>query len=983
MVTLNEKAKKYLPILLILIPIILSIVLRAQTFYLPITDDWATQSVESQLKGNIDAQIRSQFPNLPDANRAAKVNEEYAKVLEVNGEQIKEQIQGTSSYFKSKMQDAEGHTYLLAIDPYHWYQLTKNYVDHGYMGEELKDGKSWNTLMKGRQGVRATFNFHAFFQGITYKLIHLFNDKFTVMQAAFLSPLLLVTLAVIPAFFIGRKIAGNVGGTVTAVIIASSSALLNRTVAGFSDTDAWHTLLPLLAAWLFLESYDIKEKWKKISLIVGVGTVIAIHSVLWSGWWYTLAFLLTTSAIVLVYNLFVHAKRKIKHEKVIQEIKNIIILLFSTAIISGILEQVTGRNGFLQGFKNVFYDALIVRPLWFIKIKAVAEVDLWPNVLTTVAELNKSSFSQVMRTMGGPLFFLATITGIALMFYFIKDKEGKADIKYGVLALIWLIATYFAAITSLRFSALLVTAYALGIGAFFGIIYKKGVQWMHKGIDLNKTLAKSIIIAIIILVMIVPLKTAWAVARSEAPSMNDAWYDSLIAIKEDSTVDNAIITSWWDFGHWFKAIAERPVTFDGGDQGRRIHWVGKSLLTSKEKESIGILKMLNCDQNNAFDKLENYTGDTIKSIQILDEILIVDKDEAEKILLNNGLNNEETKSVLESTHCEPWEQYYITSGDMIGKAGVWAHFGSWDFTKAEIYQTVKKMSFEKATQLMIEKYNLTEEEASQYYFDIQNTDADDWISPWPNYLTGWVGCNGKTCKVSKSIGADANTNLYIDKINIISKDEATISIAYQNRQTKQVTQQIDVKPAGNAWTGEKGINRYPNTGAEFAYDVLYDEENNRAMLVDPRLTNSIFTNLYFLEGRYSKYFQLFKQETELTGSEIYVWKVKWDGTAHNEMETKEVKARHILINVDNRTYEEALEIINVIKDEINNSNFAEMASSLSDCPSAAKGGDLGWFGKGQMVPEFEEAAFNAEVGEIVGPVKTEFGYHLILVEDKR
>jgi asparagine N-glycosylation enzyme membrane subunit Stt3 len=96
-----------------------------------------------------------------------------------------------------------------------------------------------------------------------------------------------------------------------------------------------------------------------------------------------------------------------------------------------------------------------------------------------------------MKTMGGPLLFIATIIGIALMFYFLRDKEGKIDIKYGVLALIWLIATYFAAITSLRFSALLVTAYALGIGAFFGILYKKGVEWMHKGIDLNKAIANN------------------------------------------------------------------------------------------------------------------------------------------------------------------------------------------------------------------------------------------------------------------------------------------------------------------------------------------------------------------------------------------------------------------------------------------------------------------------------------------------------------
>lgn len=58
--------------------------------------------------------------------------------------------------------------------------------------------------------------------------------------------------------------------------------------------------------------------------------------------------------------------------------------------------------------------------------------------------------------------------------------------------------------------------------------------------------------------------------------------------------------------------------------------------------------------------------------------------------------------------------------------------------------------------------------------------------------------------------------------------------------------------------------------------------------------------------------------------------------------------------------------------------FAEFAKELSGCPSGANGGDLGWFGHGQMVPEFDEAAFKLAEGEISGPVKTTFGWHLVM-----
>ena len=90
-----------------------------------------------------------------------------------------------------------------------------------------------------------------------------------------------------------------------------------------------------------------------------------------------------------------------------------------------------------------------------------------------------------------------------------------------------------------------------------------------------------------------------------------------------------------------------------------------------------------------------------------------------------------------------------------------------------------------------------------------------------------------------------------------------------------------------------------------------------------------------------------------------------------------VRAKHILVK-DKAEIEAILALITSGEKE-----FEEMAREHSTCGSAARGGSLGEFGRGQMVKEFEEAAFNAEVGAIVGPVETQFGYHLIKVEDKR
>ena len=99
-----------------------------------------------------------------------------------------------------------------------------------------------------------------------------------------------------------------------------------------------------------------------------------------------------------------------------------------------------------------------------------------------------------------------------------------------------------------------------------------------------------------------------------------------------------------------------------------------------------------------------------------------------------------------------------------------------------------------------------------------------------------------------------------------------------------------------------------------------------------------------------------------------------------------IRASHILLmyagserSTATRTKQEALEQIRRIKQQLDGGgDFAKLASEQSDCPSGRSGGDLGNFGRGQMVPEFEQAAFALEVGGSSDVIETPFGYHLIL-----
>ena len=89
----------------------------------------------------------------------------------------------------------------------------------------------------------------------------------------------------------------------------------------------------------------------------------------------------------------------------------------------------------------------------------------------------------------------------------------------------------------------------------------------------------------------------------------------------------------------------------------------------------------------------------------------------------------------------------------------------------------------------------------------------------------------------------------------------------------------------------------------------------------------------------------------------------------------QASARHLLVS----TEEQCL----ALKAEIEGgADFADVARQHSSCPSGQRGGDLGTFGRGQMVPEFDQVVFSGDLNTVHGPVKTQFGYHLLEVTSR-
>ncbi|MBU1623027.1 MAG: hypothetical protein KJ597_05640, partial [Nanoarchaeota archaeon] len=410
----KKNAKWLIPLFLILIPLIFSTYFRMAPASLPVTDDWAENQVYGYYQNQIANEINQQYPNLPQQNKDVLISKEFQKFLEENKEMVQQQLAGTSQQFKARLQDDNGQTYLLAIDPWYWFSEARNYLEYGQLGDSYNEaGERIFSLRNGREGRGITnIPLNSLFGAWLYKFLNFFNKDISLMGAFFLLPVIIIGLSLIPAFFVGRKIGGNLGGFFAAMIVAINTALLGRTPAGFSDTDPYNILFPLFITWMFVEAFEAKTTQKKIIYGSLGGFFSGLYSIAWLGYWYILGFVFATIAIYFLYHLILNFKSHkfniISYFK-IKQIKNTFIVgltfFFSSALFVSLF---SGINRFKFIFTAPFKTAAI---------KDVAVTKIWPNVLTTVAEFNTINLSGIIGQMGGNLLFWIALVGISLLLF--------------------------------------------------------------------------------------------------------------------------------------------------------------------------------------------------------------------------------------------------------------------------------------------------------------------------------------------------------------------------------------------------------------------------------------------------------------------------------------------------------------------------------------------------------------------------------------
>ncbi len=208
----------------------------------------------------------------------------------------------------------------------------------------------------------------------------------------------------------------------------------------------------------------------------------------------------------------------------------------------------------------------------------------------------------------------------------------------------------------------------------------------------------------------------------------------------------------------------------------------------------------------------------------------------------------------------------------------------------------------------------------------------------------------------------------------------TLTVEQFNQQVKQLPPQLQMALMQRPALKKQFLDRWVQLTllALAARDSGLDKKKDIKLQID-EAANSILARAYMREKIDAEDIKVSDKEVE----EYY----KLHKDKYKEKEA--VKARHILVKVDKdgdkKAWSAAEKKAEMIREKaVKGSDFAALAKEYSDDPgSKSNGGDLGFFTRGRMVPEFEKAAFSLKKGEISQPVKTAFGYHVIKLEDKK
>lgn len=779
-----------------------------------------------------------------------------------------------------RYRDARGRRwpFLGDLDSYAWLRAARNLLGHGSACDPPLDGGCRDALTMAPVGLATSHDrsLHVAAIAALHRLLTAVDADFPLPASAFFVPVLAAMLGILPAFAIGRRLGGVIGGFIAAVVTSLQPLFLSRSIG--SDNDVWNVVLPLYMAWALIGAVQARRRRDQCLTALLAVAIAGLHAVSWSGWGFGFVVLL----IGLGAALGVHAaawavRRRTWRVWAAPEVRTIalVMLLFAGG---------TALAAELIGAQESTASALRRLGAALLPDEAPAPVGdgVRPAALSMVGELSVPTLGSIAAQSYGHLLFFAGWLGMLLLLlprrgwhtlHFmvlvagtllyrvllaavlppvalvallalplvaavaVEVREGDdADLgtaAAGALIAVWLLAALLYAFSASRFIMLLAAplgiATGVAAGRLNGWLAEELRGWMP-----TRWLADALAGGAVLALVLLPLRAGHATAAAYTPLVDSAWAGTFEGLR-DTTPPDTIVSTWWDYGYWAKYYAERRVNADGGSLLTAVpYWLARAQTTADEAEAIGLLRMLDCGsdarpypegESGAMARLRRHGLDERAADEAVAALAVRDRAAAADHLAGLGLDPAARDAVLAATHCEPPPAVLVLSTEQVPLGGWW-RLGRWRPGAA----------------------------------------AED--QPAGLLLRDWTTCGDsggeRRCPVyaPDERGARIEAVVFPDgrpqeaRI-IVERDGAAVALA-PSRLLLAGAMSVDIVATGD-----------PSAPA-----VLLDGQQ-RALIGRPEALASLYVRLLFLDGRGLRHFRKLDERTGARNQRVAAWAVEW------------------------------------------------------------------------------------------------------------
>lgn len=890
--------------------------------------------VEHLVAAGLPADLSPALRQAELSGRVASWEKQHRAQLNRERDQIAGQLKSQFTY-----RDTTGtpRVFLGDFDSYHWLRMADNYLRTGTTCDEITAGQCRDTYANAPVGRRAIYHrsLHIAAIVVIHRLISFFKPNYPLSSSSYFVPVLVGVLGVFPAYALGARLAGELGGLCAALLAGTNPFFLSRSVG--SDDDVWNVVIPLFVVWAASEAIGAARRRSQIGFALLAGVMVGLDAATWSGWPLAASVVLLGLAGNLLLELARGAIRGfVRGPWSSAELKRAGLVLALFYLGAGLCATLAGGDGF--GFPLGLAKPLLGLP----RASTSAAQMVWPNIFFSVAELAPSNLKTIESALGGPYYFFVGLLGlaalltpaaragwrhlallfaigvldaclavsglgrvglialiaaplaVALVMELVFAPEQADNRGPALIVMVWFLAALWLSYQGMRFVMLLVAPFALTFGGAMGRLQQWAQGWITRLQPAVARFSRPILVAALATVLIVPVLEGYAECRSYLPLMNGTWWNTLTILHQQSPPD-AIVNTWWDYGYWTQYVARRRVNNDGASLQVHVpYWTAAALAAPSDQESAGLWRMLDCGSDatpdpegkeGAYGKLLAYGVDGVLAPAMITRLAEMNRRQAQAYLAEQGLSPTAQADVLRSTHCRPPVSYLLLT-NAIAPVRWWWGLATWDFRRAYVAKIARFLPENRAIAIMASRLGYSKDQARTLYQQAVSlkfqADEQGFISPATvGPRAPWIPCQSAregvvTCSAAGAIPAGAST---ITAVRFDANNPADARIvSVRPVQGKAATFELrQTRPAAVVIAGPRGLQSISNPSAESPdVGVLIDLLGGAHVLLGPpSLIRSTLTRLLYLHGRYDPLFEKIHEEEGFGGLWVALFRINW------------------------------------------------------------------------------------------------------------